>query len=44
LKAGQSLKLIAEEAGYGSESSLSRAFKSQCGVSPKEWLKKELNK
>lgn len=41
LKNGQSLKLIAEEAGYGSESALSRAFKSQCGISPKEWLKKE---
>lgn len=43
LKAGQSLKLIAEEAGYGSESALSRAFKSQCGVSPKAWLKASLN-
>lgn len=41
LKAGQSIKLIAEEAGYGSESALSRAFKSQCGVSPKERLKLE---
>lgn len=42
LKNGQSLKLIAEEAGYGSESALSRAFKSQCGVSPMLWLKQEL--
>jgi AraC-like DNA-binding protein len=41
LMQGQSLKLIAEEAGYGSESALSRAFKSQCGLSPKEWVKKE---
>ncbi len=41
---GQPLKLIAEEAGYGSESSLSRAFKSQCGVSPKEWLKQKMVK
>jgi len=41
LKAGQSLKLIAEEAGYGSESALSRAFKATCGLSPTEWLKKE---
>lgn len=40
LMQGQSLKLIAEEAGYGSESALSRAFKSQCGLSPTEWLKK----
>jgi AraC-like DNA-binding protein len=39
LKNGQTLKLIAAEAGYGSESALSRAFKSQCGLSPKEWLK-----
>lgn len=43
LKAGQSLKLIAEEVGYGSESALSRAFKSQCGMSPIEWLKHERN-
>lgn len=41
LKQGQSLKLIAEEAGYGSESALSRAFKAQSGHSPKEWLKLE---
>lgn len=39
LKQGLSLRLIAEEAGYGSESSLSRAFKSQCGLSPRAWLK-----
>lgn len=39
LKSGQALKLISAEAGYGSESALSRAFKSQCGLSPKEWLK-----
>jgi AraC-like DNA-binding protein len=38
LKSGQSLKLIAEEAGYKSESALSRAFKAQCGLSPREWL------
>lgn len=43
LKAGQSLKLIAEEAGYGSESALSRAFKSQCGISPMTWLKQQRN-
>lgn len=41
LKQGDSLKLIAEEAGYTSESALSRAFKSQCGQSPREWLKSE---
>jgi AraC family transcriptional regulator, alkane utilization regulator len=37
---GRPLKLIAEEAGYGSESALSRAFKAQCGLSPREWLKR----
>lgn len=41
LKNGQPLRLIAEEAGYSSESALSRAFKSQCGVSPMAWLKQE---
>ncbi|UUA71194.1 AraC family transcriptional regulator [Cellvibrio sp. QJXJ] len=39
LKNGQPLRLIAEEAGYGSEAALSRAFKSQCGLSPMQWLK-----
>lgn len=34
---GQSLRWIAEEVGYGSESALSRAFKAQCGLSPREW-------
>ncbi|AGH43215.1 AraC family transcriptional regulator [Paraglaciecola psychrophila 170] len=38
LKNGQPIKLIAEEAGYKSESALSRAFKAQCGFSPREWL------
>ncbi|GAA6169925.1 AraC family transcriptional regulator [Sessilibacter corallicola] len=38
LKGGQPLRLVAEDAGYKSESALSRAFKSQCGVSPREWL------
>lgn len=38
LKNGQPLKLIAEEAGYKSESALSRAFKAQSGFSPREWL------
>lgn len=40
LAAGQTLKLIAEEAGYTSEPALSRAFKSECGMSPREWIKK----
>ena len=38
LKNGQPLKLIAEEAGYKSESALSRAFKAQSDLSPREWL------
>lgn len=42
LQNGQTLKLIAEEAGYGSESALSRAFKAQCGLSPKAWLKEQI--
>jgi AraC-like DNA-binding protein len=37
LRQGRSLKLIAGEVGYGSESALSRAFKAQCGLSPREW-------
>jgi len=34
---GRSLKLIAQEVGYGSESALSRAFKAYSGKSPREW-------
>lgn len=37
LRQGQSLKTIAVEVGYGSEAALSRAFKAQCGVGPREW-------
>lgn len=37
LRQGHSLKLIADETGYDSESALSRAFKAQCGLSPREW-------
>lgn len=37
LRQGRSLKLIAEEVGYGSEAALSRAFKAQCGLAPREW-------
>jgi AraC-like DNA-binding protein len=37
LRKGRALKLIASEVGYGSEAALSRAFKAQCGVSPREW-------
>lgn len=39
LAQGRPLKLIVEEAGYSNESALSRAFKSQTGLSPREWLK-----
>ena len=34
---GKSLKLIAQDVGYGSEAALSRAFKSQSGQGPREW-------
>lgn len=34
---GQSLKMIAGDVGYGSEAALSRAFKAQCGLAPREW-------
>jgi AraC-like DNA-binding protein len=34
---GQPLKMIAVDVGYASEAALSRAFKAQCGLSPREW-------
>lgn len=34
---GQQLKNIASEVGYGSEAALSRAFKAQSGLTPREW-------
>jgi AraC-like DNA-binding protein len=37
LRAGRSLKMIAIEVGYGSEAALSRAFKTQSGMTPSEW-------
>jgi transcriptional regulator GlxA family with amidase domain len=37
LRQGRSLKMIAVEVGYGSEAALSRAFKGQTGLSPREW-------
>lgn len=37
LLADRSIKLIAQEVGYGSEAALSRAFKAQAGKSPREW-------
>lgn len=39
LKEGLSMGLVAENAGYSSESALSRAFKTQCGMSPTAWRK-----
>jgi AraC-like DNA-binding protein len=33
----KSIKLIAQDVGYGSEAALSRAFKAQAGKSPREW-------
>jgi AraC-like DNA-binding protein len=33
----RSLKIIAQEVGYGSEAARSRAFKAQVGKSPREW-------
>ena len=37
LRSGKPLKLLVDEVGYASESALSRAFKAQAGVSPREW-------
>lgn len=41
LRQGRSLKLVADQVGYGSESALSRAFKAQCGLSPREWKQRQ---
>jgi AraC-like DNA-binding protein len=38
----RSLKLIAQDVGYGSEAALSRAFKMQVGQSPREWRKAQV--
>lgn len=37
LRQGRSLKMVAIEVGYGSEAAFSRAFKAQCGITPREW-------
>lgn len=37
LRNGRALKMIADDVGYGSEAALSRAFKAQTGMSPREW-------
>lgn len=41
LLGGRSIKLIAQEVGYGSEAALSRAFKAHAGNSPREWRKRQ---
>jgi AraC-like DNA-binding protein len=41
LRRGVAMKHIAEDVGYGSTAALSRAFKSSCGVSPREWKNAE---
>lgn len=41
LMRGRQLKAIAVDVGYGSEAALSRAFKAQCGLSPREWRQQE---
>ena len=42
LRAGKSLKLLADDVGYASESALSRAFKVQTGVAPRAWTRSTL--
>lgn len=37
LRQGRPLKAVAIDVGYGSEAALSRAFKAQCGMTPREW-------
>ncbi len=39
LRAGESLKVMAEPLGFGSASALSRAFSQRLGCSPREWLR-----
>jgi AraC-like DNA-binding protein len=42
LLAGRSLKLVAQDVGYGSEAALSRAFKAVSGQSPRDWRKEQV--
>lgn len=37
LRRGRSLKMIVHDVGYGSEAALSRVFKAQTGLSPRQW-------
>ena len=43
LRRGRALKMIAVEVGYGSEAALSRAFKAQSGVTPREWRQTQMS-
>jgi AraC-like DNA-binding protein len=40
LRSGKALKLLVGDVGYASESALSRAFKAQLDVAPREWLRR----
>jgi AraC-like DNA-binding protein len=39
LRQGKPMQLVSDVVGYGSTSALSRAFRSQLGLSPTEWMK-----
>lgn len=41
LERGRPLKIVADEVGYGSEAALSRAFKVQTGVTPRDWRRNQ---
>lgn len=40
LRKGQSMSLIASQVGYANASALSRAFRKQTGLAPREWIKR----
>ncbi len=42
LRRGEPLQLVADATGYSSTSALTRAFVTQLGLPPKQWLKQEL--
>jgi AraC-like DNA-binding protein len=37
LRRGRALGTVADEVGYGSTAALSRAFRAQCGMAPRQW-------
>jgi len=43
LKKGKPVKLAANAVGYESASALGRVFRKKTGLSPKQWLKAEVN-